>query len=327
MSGARIRLVEANPLTSVQDAGRRGAMRYGVSQSGPMDWVRFRLATALAGAPPGAFEVGLAGARFLAEGPVAVAVAGPGFEVRVGEVRFAAPVRLTIPDGAELAIVPGRHGMWAYVAVAGIDLGAPLLGSYATNVRTGLGARDLSAWFPCDSGADASPALFADPYDDDGPVGVLPGPQHHMFDAASRDRFVEAAWRITDQVDRMGYRLDGPGLSARRHDIVSDGVVEGAVQVPGNGLPIVLMADRQPTGGYPKLAVLAAVDRPRLAQRRPGDTVRFEWTDAATAAARRRAIVEATGSPAERVLREIDPTVLATRNLVSGVWPAASEGL
>ncbi len=77
----------------------------------------------------------------------------------------------------------------------------------------------------------------------------------------------------------MGYTLEGPKVEAVSHDIVSDGIVEGAMQVPGNGQPIVQLADRAPTGGYPKICVIAAADRPRLAQRRPGDEVRFRWVD------------------------------------------------
>ena len=319
--GGRIAVVRTNPFVTLQDGGRRGAMRYGVSQSGPMDWVRFGLATTLAGAPPAAFEVGIAGASFSATGEIALAVAGPGFSVRIGGTTVAAPVRLTLADGATMEVLPGGHGMWAYVAVAGLDPGAPVLGSYATNARTGMGSRDLSAGFACALAEASDPELFADPYDDDGPVGLRPGPQSHMFSEDVRATLAGEAYRLTDAVDRMGYRIDGPRLKASSHDIVSDGIVEGAIQVPGDGKPIILMADRAPTGGYPKIAVLAAADRPRLAQRRPGDTVRFAWLSDADATARRRSLQDAIAKPQPRARVSFDTEFLASRNLVGGVWP------
>lgn len=325
MRAAAIRLAAPNPLVTLQDAGRVGAMRYGVSQSGPMDWARFALATRLAGDAPAAFEVGLAGAAFIAEGgPVRVAVAGPGFVVRAGEgERLSPPVRLVLDEGHTLSLAPGRHGMWAYVAVTGLEAGPPVLGSVATNARTGLGARDLSRPIPAARATPAPPALFTDPCEDAGDVALLPGPQHHLFAPAVQARIVAAPYRLSDRLDRMGYRLEGAALSAETHDIVSDGVVEGAVQVPGNGQPIVLCADRAPTGGYPKIAVVARADRPRLAQRRPGESVQFRWTDEADANARRRALAQALRAPAPRVRTSFEPEFLAAHNLVDGVWAGA----
>lgn len=327
-SAAHVRLVDPNPLVTIQDSGRRGAMRYGVSESGPMDWVRCTLARRLAGDAPAAFEIGLSGARFRIEGCVRIAVAGPGFTVRYAGGTLTPPVRFTATDG-EVDVVAGRTGMWAYLAVNGIDFGAPVLGSFATNGRTGLGSRDLAAGFACRSTETRAeveaPVLFADPMASEGPVGLLPGPQHHLFGAAACERFETEPYRLTDAVDRMGYQLDGPPLEAERHDIISDGIVEGAVQVPGNGKPIVLLADRAPTGGYPKIAVLAAADRPLLAQRRPGETVHFRWIEPSEATTRRRALAAAIASPELRIRRDFDSEFLARQNLVGGVWPAANE--
>jgi len=324
---AAIRLLETNRLVTLQDAGRVGAMRYGVSQSGPMDWVRHALATRLAGDAPAAFEVGVAGAVFSAEGgPVQVGLAGPGFTVRAGEGEsFAPPTRLVLHPGETLSLSPGPHGMWAYVAVAGMDPGQPVLGSVATNARTGLGARDLSRPFPAAPAAPAAPEYFTDPYEDAGQVGILPGPQHHLFREEVRARIAHAPYTLSDKLDRMGYRLEGEALEAETHDIVSDGVVEGAIQVPGSAQPIVLCADRAPTGGYPKIAVVARADRPRLAQRRPGEAVRFRWIDEAEALASRRAILKALAAPASRARRSFTPEFLAARNLVSGVWRAGES--
>lgn len=313
---ARIVAVRLNPLVTLQDAGRRGAMRYGVSPSGPMDAAGFALATRLVGTTV-AFEVGIAGAAFRAEGTVRVALAGPSFMARVDERRVAAPVRLTLRDGETLEVVPGPRGMWAYFAAEGLDPGEPVLGSFATNARTGLGRRDLAKAFRC---ADAVPGpleQFAD-VSFDGPIGLLPGPQHHLFDPAALTHAV-----IGHEVDRMGYRLDGVRLAAPTHDIVSDGVVAGAIQVPGDGRPIVLMADSAPTGGYPKIAVVARADLWRLAQHRPGEPVQFVWMDLEEAARRRRRLAQLVTSPSPRIVAAAEDS-LARENLVDGVWDAAA---
>ncbi len=261
-----LHVVRHNHLVTVQDAGRSGAMRFGVSQSGPMDWVRFRHALALAGGDgTAAFEIGIAGAAFRAEGRVVVGLAGPGFTASTGDGEpLTLPARLVLGDGETLTVTPGASGMWAYLAVAGIDFGAPVLGSYATNARTGLGARDFDAPFPVETPRGAEPLLATDIALPDGPIGLLPGPQNHLFAEDVQATFTSEPYTLTDKVDRMGYRLDGPALKAETHDIISDGIVEGAIQVPGNGQPIVLCADRAPTGGYPKIAVVALADRPRL---------------------------------------------------------------
>lgn len=325
----RIRLVRANPLVTLQDHGRQIAMRYGVSPSGPMDRPRFTLACALAGNPAAAFEIGLAGATFAAEGRVAIALAGPGFSVRINGTTFLPPLRLTLGDGDTLDVIPGRSGMWAYLAAAGLDPGPALLGSFATNARTGLGARDLTAGFACADGGVGVPERsvideFVDPFDDPsdnfGPIAILPAAQTHLFAADVVSRIAAEPWRVTEAVDRMGYRLAGQPLPACTHDIVSDGIVEGAIQVPGDGQPIVLLADRAPTGGYPKIAVVAAADLHRLAQRRPGDIVRFVWSTLAEANRRRQRLADlARREPARR--GSIDTATLMANNLVSGVWP------
>ncbi|GAB5374038.1 MAG: biotin-dependent carboxyltransferase family protein [Acuticoccus sp.] len=321
-------VTRANHLLTVQDRGRLGAMRYGVSQSGAMDWVRFSQAVALAGATA-AFEVGVLGGALRASGRVGVAVAAPGFSVTIaptsGEPRaLEAPTRLMLDDGDTLTLSPGAHGMWAYVAVAGIDFGPPVLGSHATNARTGLGAHAFDRPFPVAQTPPLTPFDAADIDLGGGPIGLLPGPQHHLFDETVHAQMTKAPYRLTDQLDRMGYRLDGPPLTAQTHDIISDGIVLGAIQVPGNGQPIVLAADRAPTGGYPKIAVVAHADLPRLTQMRPGSDVRFQWLTLAEAEQRRRAITaQLSAPPRPRVRSDFSSEYLASRNLIDGVVAAA----
>lgn len=328
---ARLHLTRTNPTVSVQDHGRTGAMRYGVSQAGPMDWVRHAHALKLVGGKgTAAFEVGLGGAAFRAEGPVRIAVTGPGFSVSLGDGQtFAPPLALTLEDGATLTLQPGKFGMWAYVAVAGIDFGEPVLGSFATNVRTGMGRRDATD-FTCKDADPLPPSLYDDVYDQNGPIAILRGPQHHLFDASVHDLFATASYALSDAVDRMGYRLSGPELKARDgHDIISDGIVEGAIQVPGNGQPIVLCADRQPTGGYPKIAVVARAARPRLIQKRPGDSVTFSWIETKDARRRVKVLQDKIAHPTPRIRAEFTPEYLFERNLVGGVWdpkPSTPDG-
>ncbi|MEM7695859.1 MAG: urea amidolyase [Pseudomonadota bacterium] len=312
-------LTRHDGLVSVQDAGRRGAMRFGVSQSGPMDHLHFALACALSG-NTAAIEFGMSGLSLSVRGAVSIAVSGPGFRIAVpGRAPVEAPARLTLTDETA-EIVAGRSGMWGYLSAAGLSFGEGVLGSNATNVRTGLGATDLTRPFAT---APPAPPLFATGFSfDDTPIGVLPGPQTHLFDAAVRAR-LEEPFALTQKLDRMGYRLKGPTLTAHTHDIISDGIVEGAIQVPGNGEPIVLCADRQPTGGYPKIGVVARADLPRLTQLRPGATVRFVWIDEGEAARRRdqaRAALEAAIAP--RIRTEFSSEFLADRNLIGGVVSA-----
>ncbi|MEM0907832.1 MAG: urea amidolyase, partial [Pseudomonadota bacterium] len=308
---------------SIQDAGRHGAMRYGVSTSGPMDWVRFQHALSLAGeGTSAAFEVGLAGAGLRAEGDVVLGLTGPGFRARRdGDTApTAAPARIHLRDGETLTVDAGSEGMWAYIAVAGLDLGAPLLGSYATNARTGLGGRDLTAGFDIMPHPLGVPSEARDIDLPGGPIGLLPGPQHHLFDDRARDTFVSASYTLTSAVDRMGYKLEGAPLRASTHDIISDGIVEGAIQVPGNGQPIVLCADRAPTGGYPKIGVVARADLPRLTQTRPGTALTFVWLTLEEAHRRRRALAKQLSAPPQpRVRTSLTAELLASHNLVSGV--------
>lgn len=329
MTTARLEFVSTNKFVSVQDAGRRGAMRYGVSESGPMDWARHRLARVLAGETPGgpAIEVGLQGlaVRAAGDGPVRLALTGPGFRGTVGERVSDAPALFVLTPGETLNVASGGRGLWGYLAVSGADWGEGLLGSHATNARTGLGARDFSTPLPCRAASPLeAPALYADPVANaarDGAIALLPGPQHHLFAPDVQRTLVETPYRLTSELDRMGYKLEGEALVATDgHDIVSDGIVEGAMQVPGNGQPIVLMADRAPTGGYPKIAVVSAVDRPLMSQSHPGAQIRFTWTSAKEARARRRDLVAAIDAPQPRRRTEFSSQFLSERNLVGGVW-------
>ncbi len=187
--------------------------------------------------------------------------------------------------------------MWGYLAVGGGLAEPAVLGSLSTHLRSGLGpfgGRALAAGLllPVAATAEAGGeewAVYGDPAGTDGPIRYVPGPQDDHFTPQVTDLFIASVYRLARRSDRMAYRLEGTALShARGHDIISDGIALGSIQVPGDGLPLVLMADRQPTGGYPKIGTVIRADLPRLAQARPGDPLRFTpvSVDAAVAALR-----------------------------------------
>jgi biotin-dependent carboxylase-like uncharacterized protein len=312
---AGLRILAAGPGASIQDGGRRGLARWGVSPAGPVDWARHALALALAGEAPGApaIEVGPGGIVVQAQGRVALGLAGSGARSSAG----AAPMGLTLGDGERLELRPGAGG-WATLAAGGLDPGPAVLGSHATALRTGLGPAppEAGATYACRPAEAAPPNPVTDPVGEGGPIRLLPGPQRHLFG----EDVLGGEWTVSTRRDRMGCWLDGPPQRCEAgHDIASDGVVEGAIQVPGSGAPVVLLADRQTTGGYPKPAVVVRADLPRLVQMAPGTTFRFAWTTRAEARAARLALESALRAPKPRA-RAATAETLATENIVSGVW-------
>lgn len=300
MSQAALEILSSGIGVSIQDAGRTGYRSIGVPVSGALDPRLLAAANGLAGNAPdvAGLELRLVATALKAVGgPLRVALAGD-VSTRLlsasGEGRtVAAWSSVTLFDGDVLQI--GRPRGTAYLAVAGGILTPEMLGSRSTYARAGLGQslapgdRLPCAVFTDDLQRDwraARPLLHAS-----GPIRVMSGPQLDHFSAAARDVFFGAAFVVTPAHDRMGLRLAGPPLQhlERGADIVSDGVTPGAIQVPADGQPIVLLADCQTVGGYPKIATVIRADLPRLAHVEAGEVLRFCCVDAAEAAAARRA--------------------------------------
>ena len=282
-----LHVLRAGPACTVQDGGRRGYLRYGVTPAGPMDWIQHQSANLLAGNAPdaAAIEIGLGGIAVTAEGgPLRIGLSSAGFRVRRNGSDLPTRIALTLHPGARLEIEPGPSHLWAYLALAGGFAERAVMGSFATHLRSGIGPfggqalRDgqrlpasLAAQNEDEFGLFEQPAIRAERC-----IRFVPGPQDDYFDAEAHRIFAAGPYRVSQRSDRMAYRLSGPALAhARGHDIVSDGIALGAIQVPGDGLPLVLMADRQPTGGYPKIGTVIRADLPPLAQLRPGQTLRF----------------------------------------------------
>jgi acetyl-CoA carboxylase carboxyltransferase component len=214
-------------------------------------------------------------------------------------------VRLRLEPGAILRITAGATGAWCYLAVAGDMRVPPMLGSTASHTRSGFGGLDGRALASGDRLGIAAPRLMdagvlAAPWlDRPGEViRVLLGPQDDYFAGEQVASFLDGPWVLSARGDRMAYFLEGPRLEhAQGFNIVSDGIAMGAIQVPGEGQPIILMADRQPTGGYPKIATVIGPDLGRLAQLRAGARLRFQAVTIEQAVAARRADAAVLAAP------------------------------
>lgn len=285
-----IEVIEPGLLTTVQDLGRFGSQQYGVPVSGAMDAWALRAVNRLVGNPEGAaaLEITLAGPVLRFDGPGVIAVTGGDLGARLDGRPLVPWHSVGVPPGAELSFGGPRDGLRAYLGVAG-GIEVPLvLESRSTLLKARLGGfmgRALAAGDRVPVGeVDMAggrvgwqlPRTLVPAYGHSHTLRVVMGPQDNAFTEDGLRTFLSGSYTLAPQSDRVGCRLTGPQIAHRRGaDIVSDGTAFGSVQVSGDGLPIVLMADRGTTGGYTKIATVATADLSRLAQAAPGDRVRF----------------------------------------------------
>ena len=297
------------PASSVQDGGRYGAQRYGLVPSGAMDRLALAAANCLVDNAlfTAAIEVGPLSAVFTArEGPVRVALAGAARNADVAKRAVAFDKSVTLADGESLTLGFARGGTFSYLAIEGGVRGEPMFGSLAVNARAGLGSpypRPLQAGdtLQVKTASGAVERGIGLPVIPDGPIRVVLGPQDDEFGDA-RQLFLDSEWKISATSDRMGYRLEGPTIKhLHGHNIVSDGTVNGSIQVPGNGAPIVLMPDRGTSGGYPKIATVISADFGRFAQTPAGRGFRFKAVGMADAQAEARKFAELLRTLPDRV--------------------------
>lgn len=281
---ARLSILRAGPLMTVQDNGRYGFRARGVSTSGAVDRDAHAIANALAGNQTGAaaIEFALMGGSFSADRDLMFAVTGGSCLVEIDGQAVATWESHILRAGEVLTIGALRGAVWGYLAISGGILLEKVLGSRSTHLRTGVGGLDgrvLAAGdtLPLGDVADLAPMVLGMPYLRPAtPIAIIPGPQDDYFDAATWATFLRQPFRATTSRDRMAMVLDGPAIKAfKGHDIVSDATVVGSIQVPGSGKPIVLTADGQTTGGYPKIATVASFDLARLAQLPAGQDFLF----------------------------------------------------
>jgi antagonist of KipI len=289
-----IEVLDGGLMTTVQDLGRFGYQRFGVTVSGAMDGIALRAGNRLVGNVDSAagLEITLLGpeVRFAQPGLLAVTGADLGASVDGRPIQMWRTI--AVNAGSVLSFLGQRDGLRAYVALGGgVDVPV-VLGSRSTSTRSGLGglegrplrAGDRLPLGPAPDGPTAqSRAMRPSAIPRCGHrhlVRVVLGPQDEAFSDQGRATFLSADYTVSAQSDRIGSRLDGPRIAHRTSaDIVSDGTTLGVVQVSGDGCPIVLMADRGTTGGYAKIATVISADLWRIAQAAPGDRIRFEAVD------------------------------------------------
>jgi len=230
-----------------------------------------------------AIEIGPYGAAFKArEGAVRVAMSGTPRVAEIAGRTVAWDTSVTIADGETLKLGLAQGGAFSYLAIEGGLRGEPMFGSFSVNARVGLGTpfpRALQAGDELSvAAASPGPERRIDlPQAVTGPIRIVLGPQNDEFSNEAVTLFLDSEWKISATSDRMGYRLEGPVIKhLHGHNIVSDGTVNGSIQVPGNGQPIVLMSDRGTSGGYPKIATVITADFGRFAQIPAGTAFRFK---------------------------------------------------
>jgi biotin-dependent carboxylase-like uncharacterized protein len=298
MTDAVFRVGFAGPLVSIQDGGRRSLMRFGVPASGPMDRKAFAIANRALGNPAGAagVEVSMGGLVLnCIAGATSLAIAGGGFIVECDGAKLGSWTTLPIRAGQSLTIRPGPWGSWTNLAFAGRLNATDWLGSAATHTLSGLGGgkltprqeitvtgtsvlTDVPQPLPCPVWARPRPQLH-----------VVLGPQDRYFSAETIADFLTLPFHATSAYDRMGMRLRGPVIAPEAAlGIPSEAILRGSVQVSGDGVPTVLLADHQTTGGYPKIATVLSDDLDGFVQLRANDALRFQAISAAQAVAMAR---------------------------------------
>ena len=281
-----ITILRPGLLTTIQDSGRWGYQGLGVPVSGPMDPAAQRVANALVGNPRDAatLEATLVGPEVRFEQHTRIVVAGADLQATLDGADVLLHRAVRCRPGSVLRFGDRRSGARAYVAFDGGIAVPPVLGSRATHLLSGLGGLEGRALRAGDriplgaAGDGLKPGPYLSPESTHGArLRVLPGPQAEAFDASAFETLQCSRFLVSPQSDRMGYRLTGdtPVLRTATDDMISDVAFVGGLQVPPSGQPILLMADRQTTGGYPQIAVVITADLPVAAQLAPGDWVEF----------------------------------------------------
>jgi biotin-dependent carboxylase-like uncharacterized protein len=302
MLSAKFKVIFAGPLVTFQDSGRPGHMRYGVPSSGPMDQLAHATANLAVGGSKNstAIEVSMGGVVLeCMSGTATIAVVGGGFQVECGQLKTDSSKVLTISAGQRLSIRAGQWGSWCYLSFAGVASVEQWLGKTATHSQSGFGGGFLKAG----QEFEVEAAVVAQDREGEVPpfssntgvkhVRVVRGPQDQHFTPKAIEALFNSEFVLTGAYDRMGVRLDGPALNMDSSlSIPSEPILKGSIQVAGDGVPTVLLADHQTTGGYPKIATIISTDMDDFVQLRSGAKIRFKEieVDEAICLARNKAI-------------------------------------
>ena len=285
-----MKIIKSGLFTTVQDMGRIGFQRYGIPVAGAMDDFSFRVANILVGNDENAaaLETTFMGPNIQIDFDGFIAITGANMEPKLNDNNIKMWRSIDVHKGDNITLSGASQGFRSYIAFSGGLNVTQILNSKSTYVRGSLGGyngRKLMEGdeIPVDSSnSKAEPGKYISPgyiprYNKENLIRVILGPQDDHFSPETIDTFLNSSYKITSEADRMGYRLEGPALNhIKGPDIISDGIVFGSVQVPGHGSPIIMMADRQTTGGYTKIATVIWADLPLLAQMGPGDTIHFQ---------------------------------------------------
>jgi len=310
-------VVQPGPLTTVQDLGRHGWQQYGVPPSGAIDDYAFRIGNVLVGNDESAasLEITLVGCQLRVLEDTVIALTGADLAPTLNGAPIPMWETFPVSRADKIAFLRLKTGCRAYLAVSGGIAVPRVMASAATCIRAGIGGfegRALRSGDILRTVEDTPPPIrvrvppeYRPEYGSRIELRVILGPQDDYFTGEGIRTFLRSEYTISGQADRMGCRLEGPQIQhSAEADIISDGIPLGAVQVPGNGLPIILLVDRQTTGGYTKIATVVSTEIPKLAQAKPGDKVGFRQVGD------ERAWIALT--------EEYDERILAVRRLLRG---------
>ena len=281
-----LQVVQPGILSLLQDSGRQGQHRIGLTNGGPLDREAYYYNNRLLenAQDSTAIELSFGGLQLEAQEDTFICVTGATMPLRINGAEQPLWEVLPVKAGDRIALDFAQSGCRAYLGVAGGFQVEPSFGSTATVMRESIGglhgdklhAGDI---LPCEATTSRRRLylpLFRQPrYQQILTVRVIPGYQQHHFSRLQQRRFFSHAFTVSDRCDRMGYRLEGPAIACDIEGILSEGICFGAIQIPADGQPIVLLNDRQTIGGYPKIGSALSLDAARLTQLTPGGTVHF----------------------------------------------------
>ncbi len=285
-------VIEPGFFTTIQDLGRYENESEGVPNSGAMDEYSFRIANLLLNNDENcpALEITLIGPKLLVLNDVVVALTGADMQPVVNGIKRSNWCSMPLLKGDLLSFLPMKSGLRSYLAIPGGFKSNIAFGSSSTYTRGGIGGINGRRLVPGDILEMASDSLydteiipkkmsknFIPTHINMQEIKVILGPQDDYFPPETIKTFLQSSFKITNNIDRMGYRLDGPQIvSYGENNIITDGIVPGSIQIPPNGKPIIIMKDAQTTGGYAKIATVISTDLQKIAQMKPGDKIKFK---------------------------------------------------
>lgn len=283
------KVLKPGMLTLLQDLGRHGYQHLGVTSGGPMDEVAFLWGNSLLDNDDNAAQLEITFGMLALEAtqPTSIALAGADLGATLNGDSIMPWQTYAVKAGDVLTFQQPKFGLRAYLAVKGGFLAEPVLGSVATVIREQLGGftgkgdklqkGDLLPYAPTQQHTPRHLPRLAIPNYDQTEIDVVTGYQYKSFSGLDRAHFFSSAYTLSQNCDRMGYRLDGRPIGKDQPGIISEGIAYGAIQIPSDGQPIILLKDRQTIGGYPKIGCVTSISGSLLAQKKPGDKIGFRY--------------------------------------------------